>query len=171
MMVLLTIPKKFKLDILFGKIRFLKRFKNNILEFSEVLDSYKQKGKYVAVSFLISMLSNILSFASFYFIGLALRVNIGFLPYLFIIPVTWAIANIPITIGGFGLRENTVVILLKEFGVNSSTALTFSLIVLVMNILIGIIGGISLIAKNTFYKHKKVYKKTGEIKQKNHENL
>lgn len=156
LVILLIVPKKFKLDVLFGKIKFLKRFKKSILEFSEVLDSYKRKGKYVFVSFMYSMISNLLSFASFYFIGLALNIELGFIPYMFIIPVTWAISNIPITLGGFGLRENTLVILLKEFGVNSSSALTFSLIVLVINIFMAIIGGIMLIARNFLNRNKKI---------------
>jgi len=156
LVVLLVIPKKFKLDILFEKIKFLKKFKKSILEFSEVLDSYKRKGKYVFVSFLYSMISNLLSFTSFYFIGLALNIKLGFIPYMFIIPITWAISNIPITLGGFGLRENTLVILLREFGVDSSSALTFSLIVLVLNIFMAIIGGIMLIIRNTLCRNKKI---------------
>ncbi|MDD3520544.1 MAG: lysylphosphatidylglycerol synthase transmembrane domain-containing protein [Actinomycetota bacterium] len=156
LVILLVIPKKFKLDVLFGKIKFLRRFKKSVFEFSEVLDSYKRKGKYVFISFLYSVLSNLLSFTSFYFIGLALKINLGFIPYMFIIPVTWAISNIPITLGGFGLRENTLVILLKEFGVRSSSALTFSLIVLVFNILMAIIGGIMLIIRNFIFKNKKL---------------
>lgn len=152
LIILVLFPKKFRLEIFFGKIRFLKKFQKSISDFSEVLDSYKRKKKYVFISFIYSMISNLFSFISFYFIGVALKINLGFIPFMFIIPVTWAISNIPVTLGGFGLRENTVVILLKEFGVNPTSALTFSLIVLVINILMAIIGGLTLVIRNSVQK-------------------
>jgi len=153
--VITVIPKKFKIDVLFGKIKFLKRFSNNILEFSNVLDSYKHKGKVVVISFMYSILGNICTFISFYFTGLALKMNVSFLSYLFIVPTTWTISNIPITLGGMGVRESTLVLLLKEFGVSSGSALTFSLIVLITNILIAASGGLVYIIRNAAYRHKK----------------
>ncbi|MCE5329830.1 flippase-like domain-containing protein [bacterium] len=154
--IIITIfPKKFKIDILFSKIKFLKRFSGNVLEFSNVLDSYKHKGKSLALSFMYSLLGNLSTFISFYFIGLALKIRLNFLSYLFIVPITWTISNIPITLGGIGLRENTIVVLLKEFGISSSSALTFSLIVLMVNLLIAILGGLIHIIRNAAYKHKK----------------
>ncbi len=157
LIMLVLFPKKFKLEIFFGKIKFLKKFKKSILDFSEVLDSYKRKKRFVFASFLYSMLSNLCSFISFYFIGAALRIQLGFIPYMFIIPITWAISNIPVTLGGFGLRENTVVILLKEFGVNPTSALTFSFIVLVINILMAVIGGFVLVIRNSVLKSRQLY--------------
>jgi uncharacterized membrane protein YbhN (UPF0104 family) len=102
-----------------------------------------------------SLLGIFMSFISFYFIGLSLKINISFLSYMFIIPITWTISNIPITLGGFGVRESTLVLLLVEFGVTSGSALTFSLIVLIINILLAISGGIIYILRNSIYKHKK----------------
>jgi uncharacterized protein (TIRG00374 family) len=153
--VITIIPKKFKIDVLFSKIKFLKRFSGNVLGFSNVLDSYKHKGKVLVISFIYSVLGNICTFISFYFIGLALKMNISFLSYLFIVPTTWTISNIPITLGGMGVRESTLVLLLKEFGVSSGSALTFSLIVLITNILIAVSGGLIYIIRNAAHKHKK----------------
>lgn len=155
LIVLTIIPKKFKIDVLFSKVKFLRRFSGNVLEFSNVLDSYKHKGKSIGISFIYSLLGIFMSFISFYFIGLSLKINISFLSYMFIIPITWTISNIPITLGGFGVRESTLVLLLKEFGVTSGSALTFSLIVLIINMLLAISGGILYILRNSIYKHKK----------------
>jgi len=58
-------------------------------------------------------------------------------------------------LGGFGVRESTLVLLLEEFGVTSGSALTFSLIVLIINMLLAISGGILYILRNSIYKHKK----------------
>jgi hypothetical protein len=155
LIILTIIPKKFKIDILFNKIKFLKKYSANVLEFSNVLDSYKHKSKVVILSFVYSILGNLSSLISFYFIGMALKLNITFLAYMFIIPITWTITNIPITVGGFGVRESTLVLLLKEFGISSGSALTFSLIVLIINILLAIFGGIIYILRNLIYKRKK----------------
>ncbi|MCL4384774.1 MAG: flippase-like domain-containing protein [Cyanobacteria bacterium] len=155
LIILTTIPKKFKIDILFNKIKFLKKYSTNVLEFSNALDSYKHKSRVVILSFTCSLLGNLSSLISFYFIGMALKLNITFLAYMFIIPVTWTITNIPITVGGFGVRESTLVLLLKEFGISSESALTFSLIVLIINILLAIFGGIIYILRNLIYKRKK----------------
>jgi uncharacterized protein (TIRG00374 family) len=149
-----VIPKKFRIDSMFRKIKFLKRFAGSILGFSDVLDSYKRKGKTVAICFVYSILGNICTFISFFFISLALNIKIGFLSYMFIVPTTWTVSNIPITLGGMGVRESTLVLLLKEFGVSASSALTFSLIVLLANILIAIAGGIIYIARNALARHK-----------------
>lgn len=155
LIIITVIPKKFKIDILFGKVKFLKRFSGSVLEFSHVLDNYKYKGKSLAISFIYSLLGNLSTFVSFYFIGIALKISVSFLSYLFIIPVTWTISNIPITVGGIGIRENTLVLLLKEFGISSASALTFSLIVLIINIFIAVLGGFIYIVRNATYKHKK----------------
>jgi len=155
LIVLTMYPKKFKIDVLFKKIKYLKKFSTNVLELSEALDNYKHKRKAVILCFFYSILGNLSSLIFFYFIGLSLKLNISFLSYMFIIPVTWTVSSIPITIGGFGVRESTLVLLLKEFKAVLDSALTFSLIVLIINILLAIYGGFTYILRNLFYKRKK----------------
>lgn len=157
LMIFITIfPKKFKIDVLFKKIKFLSRFSKNITSFSDVLEGYKLRKKELIFSFLLSILGNICTFISFYFIGLSLKVNLGFISYMFIIPIMWTAANIPITLGGFGVRENTLVLLLREFNVPQNISFTFSLIVLITNILISVFGGIVYVLTTLVSKRKKV---------------
>ncbi|MHB1252777.1 MAG: lysylphosphatidylglycerol synthase transmembrane domain-containing protein [Candidatus Humimicrobiaceae bacterium] len=141
-------PKKFKIDVFFGRVKFLKKFESKTAEFIEILHDFKSKKKEIFISIFLSLCANLSTFISFYFIGLSLKISLSFLSYIFIVPVMWSASNLPITLGGFGVRENTLVLLLKSFNVNAANALTFSLIVMIINILIAILGGVIYILRN-----------------------
>ena len=151
-------PKKFRIDSLFRKIKFLRKFENKISKFVEMLHGFKSKKKEIFISIFISLLANLSTFMSFYLIGMSLKIKLSFLSYVFIVPVMWSASNLPITLGGFGVRENTLVWLLKSFNVSAAGALTFSLIVLVTNILIAILGGVTYFLRNIFIKNAKISK-------------
>ncbi len=141
-------PKKFKIDVFAGKVRFLKKFVYKITEFIQILHDFKSKKKEIFISIFLSLCANFSTFISFYFIGLSLKIDLSFLSYIFIVPVTWSASNLPITLGGFGVRESTLVLLLKSFGINAANALTFSIIVMIINILIALLGGVIYILRN-----------------------
>jgi glycosyltransferase 2 family protein len=148
LIVITFFPKKFRIDSLFRKIKFLRKFEAKIAEFVEMLHGFKSKKKEMFISIFLSLLANLSTFLSFYLIGLSLKIKLSFLAYIFIVPVMWSASNLPITLGGFGVRENTLVWLLKSFNVSAADALTFSLIVLLTNILIAILGGIIYFLRN-----------------------
>jgi len=149
-------PKKFKIDSLFRKIKFLRKFENKISEFIEMLNGFKSKKKEIFTAIFLSLLANMCTFMSFYLIGMSLKIKLSFLSYIFIVPVMWSASNLPITLGGFGVRENTLVLLLKSFNVSAANALTFSLIVLVTNILIAILGGVIYFLRNISIRKAKI---------------
>jgi hypothetical protein len=141
-------PKKFKIEVFCGKVRFLKKFVCKVTEFIQILHDFKSKKKEIFIGIFLSLCANFSTFISFYFIGLSLKIDLSFLSYIFIVPVTWSASNLPITLGGFGVRENTLVLLLKSFGANAANALTFSIIVMIINILIALLGGVIYILRN-----------------------
>ena len=141
-------PKKFKIDVFCSKVRFLKKSACKVTEFIEILHDFKSKKKEILLSIFFSLVANFSTFISFFFIGLSLKINLSFLAYIFIVPIMWSASNLPITLGGFGVRENTLVLLLKSFNVDAANALTFSLIVMLINILIAILGGAIYILRN-----------------------
>jgi len=156
LIVITFFPKKFRIDSLFGRIKFLRKFENKISEFVEMLHGFKSKKKEIFISIFLSLLANLSTFASFYLIGMSLKIKLSFLSYIFIVPVMWSASNLPITLGGFGVRENTLVWLLKSFNVSAADALTFSLIVLLTNILIAILGGIIYFLRNISIRKAKI---------------
>jgi len=149
-------PKKFKIDSLSRRIKFLRKFEGKISEFIEMLHDFKSNKKEIFISISLTLLANLCTFTSFYLIGMALKIKLSFLAYVFIVPIMWSAANMPITLGGFGVRENTLVWLLKSFSVNAANALTFSLIVLVTNILIAILGAAIYFLRNISIKKSKI---------------
>lgn len=77
------------------------------------------------------------SFLLSYAIHLSLSLKIFFL----IIPLAYFTALLPISLGGLGVREGTLVFLLTMFGISASDAVTFSMLVCLNRFAIGGIGG------------------------------
>lgn len=59
-----------------------------------------------------------------------------------VIPIVYVATLLPISLGGLGVREGTLVFLLARFGVATSAAVTLSLLVYLCRILVGGTGGI-----------------------------
>jgi len=116
-------PKIFKIHILFKKTKFLQKFEEKIKSFFKVLSSYRHEVKSLFISLFYSL-------SSFYFISRSIGINLSIIHFIFMVPLVSIVSNIPISIGGIGVRENTLIFLLIAFGVTESKALTFSIIVL-----------------------------------------
>ena len=82
--------------------------------------------------FIINLVNWIVDYTGMYFMALSLGIDIGFIPFLAILPISTLVAQIPITINGFGVREVTMISLFGLFGVEAVKVLSMS----VLNILI-----------------------------------
>jgi len=80
--------------------------------------------KNLGLSFVIQMLIPI----SFYLLGLAIDVRISMLYYLVFLPIIGAITLLPISIGGFGVRENITISFFGLAGVAADKSGSMSLI-------------------------------------------
>ena len=148
----ILMPQKFKLNRLFKKFKFLKRMESKFNDFRDSFIKFKDKKKYIALSFAANMFSQFLFIACYYFANLYAGINLNFLSFLFLNPIIILSANIPVSIGGIGVRENIAVLLLKQFGVAEADAVVFTLVILAIIILNAFIGGAVHILKNLFYK-------------------
>ncbi len=149
-------PKIFKIHILFKKTKFLQKFEEKIKSFFKVLSSYRHEVKSLFISLFYSLSLLMLTSTSFYFISRSIGINLSIIHFIFMVPLVSIVSNIPISIGGIGVRENTLIFLLIAFGVAESKALTFSIIVLLTILLIAMFGGLIYTTKNIFIKSKKV---------------
>ncbi|MBM3712600.1 MAG: flippase-like domain-containing protein [Actinobacteria bacterium] len=147
-------PETFKLNRLFLKIRFLKRFELGFNSLQKHFAGFKNKTRYLTLSFSYSFISQLIFFASFYFANLYSRVNLDFFSFFFINPIITLSANIPISIGGIGIRENITVFLLKKFNIAEAHGVIFALVILFIIMLNTFVGGITYVVKNIFYKSK-----------------
>ncbi len=115
--------------------------------FHELIGHYKtQKGPFARATFWAFLLQ--LNVVVYYFlIGRALHLDIHFVDYFIFIPLVLIILTIPITISGLGLREESYIEIFKFYGISAQAAVSFSLIGVAFNLVIGLIGGIIYVTR------------------------
>ena len=137
---------KFFYSITFKKIEHKFKFLHKVKEAYKFFLSTKKQKKIYLFSFINSLLAQISLVIAVYFVGLALSINIQLLDYFIIMPIIFIVSMIPISIGGFGVREGTFVYILGRYGIPSEKALSLSLLFIFIFIGISIIGGISYLS-------------------------
>lgn len=108
--------------------------------------------------FLINLISWGVNYSILYFVGLSLGININFLIFLSIMPISTLIAQIPITINGFGTREVTMISLFGLFGVAAIKVFSMSILgIIIVNIIPAIFAVIFILLerKNEVYNIKR----------------
>ncbi|MDZ7836852.1 MAG: lysylphosphatidylglycerol synthase transmembrane domain-containing protein [Actinomycetota bacterium] len=145
-LILLLNPRLLKpLNFLF-KIKFMRKIKDKLRSIMEALTALKNKKVLVLLVFL-SFLMQFNVILHYYFAALALKIDISFVSFLFMVPIVLLVAMIPISIGGIGIRENTTAYFLTSFGVLASKAAIFPLLILFMLLAESIIGGIMFLIR------------------------
>ena len=151
-------PSILRLEKLFNRFEVLRKLKKRLSNVYKTFKSFK-KFKFALIRMLIY--SFILQFAfivNYYLTARSLGIGLGLTAFIFIVPVVATISMIPISIGGIGLRENSLVFIMVALGVTNEKAAICSLIIFFMLILIGAIGGIIYIVRPYFEKR---YRKRG----------
>ena len=90
----------------------------------------------------LSVLNHIVFIGVAYFIGLSLEVNMTYLDFMTVFPVINAVAALPITPGGLGMREGAAIFLLQALNVQSGTALALSLLIYLGTLFWALLGGV-----------------------------
>jgi uncharacterized protein (TIRG00374 family) len=150
----LFFPRLFKLNLLINKFRIFSKIRPGLKEFHGILVRYRHKIKYLLISYLYSLIIQVFFLISYNSILLALGLELKFYVFIFIIPFVSLAASVPITIGGIGIRENALVFAITSFGIAQGQATLFSLIILAIILILGMIGGIIYLIKSIFYKSK-----------------
>ncbi len=145
-------PKFFRIDRLFRRFKRLEKVEKKIISFNDAINAYKNKWPYLALGLTINFISQSLFMVLFYFVSLSLGLNLNFMTFVFVVPIIFVLTGIPISIGGLGVRENTIVFLLTNFGVSNEQAVVFSFLILFEHLFTASLGGIVYFFKNIFYK-------------------
>lgn len=96
----------------------------------------------------ISVASHLLNIAIYYHLATSLgERNCGVLDFFYFVPMTVLSTMLPISLGGHGVREWTFVHLFTELGMPRQTALSISLLALLVKIGTSSIGGVLYLAK------------------------
>jgi uncharacterized protein (TIRG00374 family) len=94
---------------------------------------------------LVSAIGVTLSISVYWLLGRSLSVGVGLGGFLLIVPLVWVIRLAPVSLGGLGVGEGAITILLGElFGVPQGAAMALALAFLAMQICLALLGGIVL---------------------------
>ena len=126
------------------QLKSFTRINNMFVYCHESLISLKNStALYKAV--LMSIVSQICIVVTYYLIGRSLGIEISFLEFALIVPVIFLVASLPISIGGLGVREGMLVILLNSIGVSTSNAVSLSFLYLSILIIATLPGALFLL--------------------------
>lgn len=97
----------------------------------------------IIIIFAVSIFTQVLSIGVYYLLAMSLGIQISFLAMGWIRCVAVLISMIPMSIAGLGVREASLILLLRPFGIVDDEALAFSLLVFAVNfVLVGLLGGL-----------------------------
>jgi len=146
-------PSILRLNKLINKIKFLKKVKEKLANIYFTFLSFK-KFKWALIRVMIySFLLQFAVILNYFLAAKSLGINLNLTAFIFIVPVVTIIAMVPISIGGIGIRENTLVFIITAMGVGSEQAAICALLIFLMLIFIGIIGGITYSVRPNYIKH------------------
>ena len=95
----------------------------------------------MVIATLFGVMFHIVACLNYYSYGLALHIDIPFYFYLVAIPLVSLIGFLPISIGGFGLREGALVFVFATAHVASTTTLTLAFMMDVQMLFYAAVGG------------------------------
>lgn len=85
----------------------------------------------------------------------AIGLQLSFVSFVIVIPLTYLVLLLPISLGGLGLREGTLAFLLSRFGVPASEAVMLSFLIYINRMIVGLLGGGFQLAEVAFTKKSK----------------
>lgn len=126
----------------FHKIHLLQSL-TSIREFSQTMHTLFTHSKLMPQTFLLSMAIHILISFATYILAQSLNVPISFLTILMIFPPIMLFSFLPISIGGWGVREGGMILALTQFGVIPEEAAAISILFGASLFLVGVLAGLS----------------------------
>jgi len=126
---------------------FLKKILNKINSLHSIVkDNIINKTIILKVLFWSTILQlNVI--VHYYLIGLSLGLEIPFIDYFFIISILLIVLSIPISLNGYGVRETVLIKFFSPYGIEPATAIAFSFLDVIFNLILGVIGGIIYILR------------------------
>lgn len=133
-----SVGKKLRLDRLLGRFKILK-------DLYQSLHVYSKPALLRASA--ASMVFNLMLIVGYYFLGVAVGIDLALWYYFLFVPVISAVLLIP-SVGGFGIREGTTVLLFSQVGVSDAQSLALALVYDFTLLAIGLFGAIVYIVES-----------------------
>ncbi len=143
----------FDISKFLSKIKFLNKV-------NDIFDLLKNQNKnQITKCLLISILSEIFWIVQIWFIGRQLGTNIGILPVFIFIPIISIILLLPISIAGFGAREQLYLFFFLQVGGKAESILLMSTFLGILGVISSLFGGILLFFDKKTKEELKIQKK------------
>jgi glycosyltransferase 2 family protein len=91
---------------------------------------------------MLSLLINFVDILGSYLLSKALYLNVTFSLFLLVIPMTYVLTALPISLGGLGVREGILTFFLVKVGVMASDAVLLAFLIYLNRLAVALIGGI-----------------------------
>ncbi|MBT4824925.1 flippase-like domain-containing protein [Candidatus Woesearchaeota archaeon] len=132
-----------------------KKIKNKSKEtFKELINSIKLiKPTDYIVQLVLTLIGWILYFIMIYVLAVSINIDISFYYLAASIAITSLITLIPISFNGLGTRDATLLILFSQIGINKETTVAFSLLIFLINLIMGLPGLILFLRKKLKTQH------------------
>lgn len=124
-----------------SNIRF-RRIVDIVISLMETFHKYRNDRPRILLAICISLLAQHLVIITYVFIGLSLNIDLPIYMYFSMIPVVFITSSLPISIGGLGVREGTLIALFGMFGVSTELAVALSLVYVFILLVITLPGGV-----------------------------
>lgn len=107
--------------------------------------AYKDSERRVVLAVALTLLGHLLQIVCYWDLGVAVGIELPFTTYLVIGPAVMLATHLPISLGGLGLREGTLVALLAAAGADLQLAIAVSLLFLIAWLIVTLPLGIAMI--------------------------
>lgn len=153
-------------NYIYGKInRFLHnggKFKEMLKELHHEIYIFKHRPQVVINNLAISLVIQFMAPFAFFILSKALNYHIDFVYFLVFVPIISAISMLPISIGGLGLREASLMFFFTRVGLSGEHGFILSLLIFFFNVVIGLIGGVAYVFtfRPRWLQHNSAHSKT-----------
>ncbi len=118
----------------------LGQLESHAKQFQESLLNYLRHPQQLARAFGVSIGVQTLTIFMFAAVAKALNLPIPLLFMILVVPIVVTVAQLPISLNGWGIREGAVILILSRINIGSAEALSLSLIAAVIPLLSGLVG-------------------------------
>ncbi|MCJ7695879.1 MAG: flippase-like domain-containing protein [Anaerolineaceae bacterium] len=126
-----------------GNASFLKSFYETVEKFLNTILKFRALGvKRLLFVFGLSLFAQFLGLVYFFSLARAVDIQLPFFVIGWISTFVTIIQMIPISIAGLGIREASYAVLLNEYGISPEQAISFSITIFAVFIIVGLVGGV-----------------------------
>ncbi len=128
-----------------------------IINTLKLFHAYRHTPKLLLVGMLLSILVQILVIGVYTVLGKGLGLELPTAAYFIIVPLVMLATNVPLSLGGLGLREGALVVLMSGAGVDYEKAVIISLLYLLVLWTSTLPGGLAFLKIHTPLRTEKTY--------------